>query len=120
MFVLPQLSDTEHEALPTFEANLPQTGIDTSIKPETPFNLQLDTKGPTRLGPGLGSAAVSAGAPPPVDTVGPPSAVSPGRDISLIGNQTLPLDETIYSTSLHILSDSKEVKQTTQAGTTIY
>jgi len=142
MFVPPQLSDTKHEALPIPEASQPQTGLDTSTKLETLVNPQLDTKGPTRLDPGLGSATLSVGATltgthlatqqlapaqasavisgrfPPADTVGPPSAVSPSRDISLVGNQTSQLGETIYSTSPHILSDSQEVKQTTQAGTT--
>jgi len=143
MFVPPQLSDIEHEALPIPEASQPQTGLDTSTKPETPTSLQLDTKGPTRLDPGLGSATLSVGATltgthlatqqlapaqvsavipsqlPPADTVGPPSAVSPSRDTSLTGNQTSQLDETIYSTFLPILSDSQEVKHITQAGTTL-
>jgi len=143
MFVPPQLSDTEHVALLLAEANQSQTTLDISTKPEMPINPQLDTEGPTRLDPGLGSATLSAGitltgthlttqtlAPtqasaatpgqfPPTDTVGPPSAVSYGRDIPITGNQTSQLDETIYSTSSHIMSDSQEVKHIIQASTTI-
>jgi len=141
-FVLPQLSETQHMALPISEASLSQVMSDISTKPETATTPQLDTEGPTRLDPGLGSAVLSAGTSltgihittqqlvpaqasavtshqyPLADTVGPPSTVITSRDISLTGNQTSQLDETIYSTSSHILHDSQEVKQTAQAGTT--
>jgi len=62
MFVPPQLSDTEYEALPILEASQSQVGLDISAKPETALNPQLDTEGPTRLDPGLGLATLSVGA----------------------------------------------------------
>jgi len=62
MFVPPQLSDTEYEALPVLEASQSQVGLDISAKPETALNPQLDTEGPTRLDPGLGLATLSVGA----------------------------------------------------------
>jgi len=61
MFVPPQLSETQHVILPANEANRTQVMTDTSAKPETVTTLQLDTRGPTRLDPGLDSAALSAG-----------------------------------------------------------
>jgi len=121
MFVPPQLSDTEYEALPLAEASQtqPQTGLSISTKPEMLSNPQLDTRGPTRLDPGLGSATVSVGTLPPADTVGPPSTVMASRDTLPIGNQTPPFYDTIDTSSLSLVHDSKEVKHTIQAGTTI-
>jgi len=144
MFVPPQLSDTEHEALPLAEASQtqPQTGLSKSMKPEMLSNPQLDIRGPTRLDPGLGSATLSVGATPtgthlatqqlapaqpsavisyqfsPADTVGPPSTVMASRDTLPTGNQTPPLYDTIDTSSLSLVHDSKEVKHTQQAGTT--
>jgi len=144
MFVPPQLNDMEHEALPLAEASRtqPQTGPSASTKPEMLSNPQLDTRGPTRLDPGLGSATLSVGATPtgthlatqqlapaqpsavisyqfsPADTVGPPSTVMASRDTLPTGNQTPPLYDTIDTSSLSLVHDSKEVKHTQQAGTT--
>jgi len=78
MVVPSQLSDTEQIALPVTEASLPQTMSSISAKLETVSTSSLDFEGPTRFDPGLGSAAVTVGAPPPADTVGPPSAVIAG------------------------------------------
>jgi len=64
MFVPPQLSEIQHVALPTSEANQTQTISDISAKPETETTQQLETVGPTRLDPGLGSAAFPARTPP--------------------------------------------------------
>ena len=142
MFVPPQLSETEHIAPPVTEASLPQTTSSIPAKPEILSTPPLDTEGPTRLDPGLGSATLSAGtilagthitaqqlAPAPAsavtshqyslaDTVGPPSTVIASRDISLIRNQTQQLYETSDTLSLSPLHDSQEVKLTTQTGTT--
>ena len=144
MFVPPLLSKQEHIALPIAEASQPQSMSDISTKPETVPNPQLDTEGPTRLDPGLGSVTLSVGpaltgilttipqvAPAqasasmsyqyfPTDTVGPSSTVIACRDISLIGNQPSQLYETIDPLSLSLLHDSQEVKHTIQAGTTQY
>jgi len=146
MFVPPQLSDTEHEALPLAEASQTQlqTGLSISTKPEMLSNPQLDTRGPTRLDPGLGSAALSVGATltgthlatqqlapaqpsadishqfPPADMVGPPSTVMASRDTLPTGNRTPPFYDTIDTSSLSLVHDSKEVKHTQQAGTTIF
>jgi len=144
MFVPPQLSETEHVALPVTEADLTQTLSDVPSKPEIVATPPLDIEGPTRLDPGLGSAALSVGATltgahvtaqqlvtahasavisyqcPPADTVGPPSAVIAGRDAAFIGNQTQQLYGTIDTLSLSLLHDSQEVKHTIQAGTTLY
>jgi len=145
MFVPPQLSDTEREALPLAEASQtqPQTGPSASTKPEMLSNPQLDTRGPTRLDPGLGSATLSIGATPsgthlatqqlapvqpsavtsyqssPADTVGPPSTVMTSCDILPTGNRTPPFYDTIDTSSLALVHDSKEVKHTQQAGTTL-
>jgi len=121
MFVPPPLSDTEHEAPPLAEASRTQlqTGLSTFTHPEMLSNPQLDTTGPTRLDPGLGSAPVSVEVFPPADTVGPPpSTVMVSRDTLLIRNQTSPLYDTIDISSSAFVHDSKEVKHT-QAGTTI-
>jgi len=143
MFVPPQLSKAGHIALPIAEASPPPIMPDTSTKPEIVATSQLDIEGPTRLDPGLGSATLSVGTAltgthvtaqhlalaqvsavishqyPPADTVGPPSAVIASRDISLTGNQTPQLYETIDTSSLSLLHDSQEVKHTTQAGTAL-
>jgi len=119
MVVPPQLSETEHTALPVTEASLSQITPSASTKPETVSTSSLDFEGPTRFDPGLVSAAVSVGALPPADTVGPPSAVIAGRDASLIGNQTPQLYDTIDTSSLCLVHDSQEVKHTTPPGTTL-
>jgi len=129
MFVPPQLSDTKREALPLAEASQtqPQTGPSASTKPEILSNPQLDTGGPTRLDPGLGSATLSVGVAPtgthlatqqlvpaqpstvtsyqssPADLVGPPSTVMASRDTLPIGNQTPPFYDTIDTSSLSLL-----------------
>jgi len=118
MVVPPQLSDIEQTALPVTEASLSQTISSISTKLETVSTSSLDIEGPTRFDPGLGSAAMSVGAPP-ADTVGPPSAVIAGRDASFIGNQTPQLYDTIDASSLSLAHDSQEVKHTTPAGTTL-
>jgi len=142
MVVPPQLSDTEHAALPMTEASLFQATLSISTKPETVSTSPLDFEGPTRFDPGLGSATLSVGsaftgipsttlqvAPAqasasmsyqyfPTDTVGPPSAVIAGRDASFIGNQTQQLFDTIDTSSLSLAYDSQEVKHTIQPGTT--
>ena len=120
MFVPPQLSDTEHEALPLAEANRTQlqTGLSISTQPEMLSNPQLDITGPTRLDPGLGSAPVSVEVSPPADTVGPPSTVMVSRDTLPTGNQTPLFHDTIDTSSSAFVHDSKEVKHTQQAGTT--
>jgi len=120
MFVPSQLSDTEHEALPLAEASQtqPRTGLSISTQPEMLSNPQLDTRGPTRLDPGLGSAPASVGVLPPADTVGPPSTVMVSRDTLPTGNQPLQLYDTIDTSSLAFVHDSKEVKHTPQSGTT--
>jgi len=122
MFVPPQLSDTEHEALPLAEASRTQlqTGLSISPQPEMLSNPQLDIIGPTRLDPGLGSAPASVGTFPPADTVGPPSTVMDSRDALPIGNRSLQLYETTDTSFSAFVHDSKEVKHTQQAGTTIY
>ena len=143
MVVPPQLSETEHTALPVTEASLPQTIPSIPVKPETVSIPPLDTEGPTRFDPGLGSATLSVksastGTPfitqrtapaqasasmsyqyLPTDTVGPPSTVITSRDASLIGNQAQQLYETIDTSSLSLAHDSQEVKHTIQAGTTL-
>ena len=101
------------------EASLSQTIPSISTKPETVSTSSLDFEGPTRFDPDLGSAAVSVGALPRADTVGPPSAVIAGRDASLIGNQMQQLYDTIDTSSLSLVHDSQEVKHTTPAGTTL-
>jgi len=88
-----------------------------SANPETETNPLLDLQGPTRFDPDLGSATVSVGTLPPADTVGPPSAVMSSRDISLTGNLPPQFYETIDTSSLTLLHDSQEVKQT-HTGTT--
>jgi len=142
MFVPPQLSDTEHIALPVTEDSLSQTTLSIPTKPETVSTTSLDFEGPTRFDPGLGSATLSVGststgipsttlqvAPAqasasmpyqylPTDTVGPPSAVIAGRDTSFIGTQTQQLYDTIDASLLSLAYDSQEVKHTIQAGTT--
>ena len=143
LFVPPQLSDTEHTALPVTEASLSQTTLSASTKPETVSTSLLDFEGPTRFDPGLGSATLSVGsaftgiptttsqvAPAqasasmpnqylPTDTVGPPSTVIAGRDASLIGNQTQQLYDTIDTSSLSLVHDSQEVKHHTSRYNTV-
>jgi len=117
--VPPQLSDIEQIALPVTEASPSQATPSASTKPEAVSTSSLDFEGPTRFDPGLGSAAMSVGALPPADMVGPPSAVVAGRDTTLIGNQTQQLYDTIDAFSLSLVHDSQEVKHTTPAGTTL-
>jgi len=119
MFVPPLLSDQEHIALPIAEASHSQIMSDISTNPEIDANSSLDLKGPTRFDPDLGSATVPVGTLPPADTVGPPSTVMSGRDISLTGNLSSQLYETIDTSSLSLLHDSQEVKHTYTTGTTI-
>jgi len=124
MFVPPQLSEIEHTAPPVTEASPPQTTLGISTKPETVSISQLDTEGPTRLDPGLGLATLSVettltGTHSTTQQIAPPSAVMASRDISLIGNQTQHLYETIGSSPLSLLHDSQEVKLDIQAGTTV-
>jgi len=113
--VPPQLSDEEQIALPMAEANPFQATSSTSTKPET----VSDLTGPTRFDPGLGSAAVSVGALPPADAVGPPSAVMSSRDTTYIGNQPPQLYGTIDASSSALMHDSQEVKHTNTQGTTL-
>ena len=145
MFVPPLLSNIEHEALPLAEASRTQsqTGLNISTKPEMLSQPQLDITGPTRLDPGLGSATLSVGATStgihlatqqlaplqpsavigyqssPADLVGPPSTVMASRDTPLTGNRIPPFYDTIETSSPSFVHDSKEVKHTTQAGTTL-
>ena len=63
---------------------------------------------------------MSVGAPPPTDTVGPPSTVMSGRDAALVGNQPSQLYDTMDISSFAFTHDRQEVKHTIQAGTTIF
>jgi len=118
MFVPPLLSEQEYIALPIAEASQSQILSDISTNPETETNPLLELKGPTRFDPDLGSATVSVGTLLPADTVGPPSTVMSSRDISLTGNQSSQLYETIDTSSLSLIHDSQEVKHTHTTGTT--
>jgi len=141
-FIPQQLSETQSVAAATAEANRAQTAPDTSTKPDVEITLQLDIQGPTRLDPGLDSAALTvrtslSGTHPTTqqivpaqvsafisaqsslaEEVGPPSSVIASRDYISTENQTLQLHDTIDSLLLLSQHDSKEVKQT-QAGITI-
>ena len=112
--VPPPLSDEEQITLPMAEANPFQTTFSTSTKPET----VSDLTGPTRFDPGLGSAAVSTGALPPADAVGPPSSVMSCRDPIHIGNQPPQLYGTIDASSFALIHDRQEVQPTNTQGTT--
>ena len=114
----PLLSDVKLAALPVTEANLSQAALSASTKPETASTSLLDLEGLTRFNLDLGSAAVSVGALPPADTVGPPSTVMSGRDATLIGNQPQQLYGTVDTSSLFLVHESQEVKHTTPTGTT--
>jgi len=119
MVVPPQLSNVEQMALHVTGANPSQATPSASSKPEAVSVSSLDVEGPTRFDPGLGSAAVSAGAFPPADAVGPPSAVMSSRDTTYITNQPPPLYSTIDASSLSLVHDSQEVKHTNTQGTTL-
>jgi len=60
MFIPPQLSETQTVALTAAEANRAQITLDISTTPEVETTQQLDIEGPTRLDPGLDSAALTA------------------------------------------------------------
>jgi len=118
--VPPQLSDSEQMALPVTEANQSQAALSTTAKPEILVSTPSDFEGPTRLDPGLGSAAMPVGAPAPADTVGPSSTVTAGHDASYIRNQTPQLSDIIDISSYPLGHDSQEVKHNNTQGTTIY
>jgi len=117
--VPPPLSVEEQIALPMTDANLIQATPSASSQPEILPISSLDLEGPTRFGPGLGSATVSVGVLPPADTAGPPSAVMSSRDTSHTGNQPQLLHDTIDTSSLSLVHDRQEVKHTNTAGTTL-
>jgi len=56
-FIPQQLSITQSVATATAEANRALLTSDISTKPDVEFHPQLDSQGPTRLDPGLDSAA---------------------------------------------------------------
>jgi len=142
-FIPQQLSITQSVAAATAEANHAQTTQDISTKPDVEINLQLDIQGPTRLDPGLDSAALTARTLPTgiyrttqqlapaqasafisaqfslAEEVGPPYSVSASRDYIPTTNQTPQLYDTIDSLLLLSQHDRKEVKQTTPAGITL-
>jgi len=140
-FIPQQLSETQSVAVATAEANRAQITSDISTKPDVEFHPQLDSQGPTRLDPGLDSAALTARTLPTgtypttqqlapaqasafisaqsslAEEVGPPSSVIASRDYISTTNQTQQLHDTIDSLLLLSQHDSKEVKQT-RAGIT--
>ena len=72
-----------------------------------------------QLAPAQASAFISAQSSLAAE-VGPPSTVSASRDYISTTNQTPQLYDTINSLLLLSQHDSKEVKQTTQYGITLY
>jgi len=141
-FIPQQLSETQSVAATMTEANRAQTTLDISTKPDVEFHPQLDTEGPTRLDPGLDSAALTARtfptgthtttqqlAPAQVsafisaqsslaEEVGPPSSVIASRDYISTTNRTQQLHDIIDPSLLLSQHDRKEVKQT-RAGITL-
>jgi len=142
-FIPPQLSMIQSVAAATAEANRASTAPNISTRPDVEIHPQLDTEGPTRPDPDLDSASstaslLSTGTHPTTqqlapaqasasisaqsslaEEAGPPSTVSASRDYISTTNQIPQLYDTINSLLLLSQHDSKEVKQTTQAGITV-
>ena len=117
-FIPQQLSKIQSVAIATAEANRALTTSDISTEPDVEIHPLLDTQGPTRFDPDLGSAPLTA-QPSLAEEIGPPSTASASRDHTYTANHSLQLHDTIDSLFLLSQHGSQEVKQTKTTGITI-